>query len=160
MERRQETQGAAGAIALFGALIFIGLVACYAAVSDYAQARASRDWPAVDGHVLSGGDSVRYAWFAEGRSHSGARVRYWTATFNPSGAAYQPGAKVKVFVSPDDGAVAVLEPGGSPILFALVLGFGGFLVFIGLAGVIRLTMRLDGLTQPRRRRASDYAPAE
>lgn len=160
MDRRQDVQGAAGALALFGAIVFTGMIACYAAVSDYAQARASRDWPAVDGHVLSGGDAVRYAWFADERSHTGERVRYWTNSFNPSGVAYRPGAKTKVFVSPDDGAVAVLEPGGSPIVFALVLGFGGFLVFIGLAGVIRLTMKIDGLTAPRRRRASDYAPAE
>lgn len=147
-------------MALFGALVFTGMITCYAAVSDYAQARASRNWPVVEGSVLSGGGVVRYAWFADGRSHTGERVRYWTNAFNPSGAAYLPGAKTKVFVSPDDGAVGVLEPGGSPILFALVLGFGGFLVFIGLAGVIRLTMKLDGLTAPRRRRASDLAPAE
>ncbi len=159
MERRQ-VEGAAGAIVLFGVLIFAGLVAAYAAVSDYSQARASRDWPVVDGAVLSSEKGVRYAWFAEGRSHTGERVRYWTSALSPRGAAYAPGQKVKVFISPDDGAVAVLEPGGSPYLFALVLGFGGFLVFIGLAGVIRLTMKLDGLAPPRRRRASDYAPAE
>jgi hypothetical protein len=160
MDRRQQAEGAAGALVLFGALIFSGLIACYAAVADYAQARASRDWPSVEGTVLSGGDTVRYAWFADGRSHTGERVRYWTNALDPSGVAYQPGAKTKVFISPDDGAVAVLEPGGSPIVFALVLGFGGFLVFIGLAGVIRLVMKIDGLVPPRRRRASDYAPAE
>lgn len=159
MERRQ-VEGAAGAIVLFGVLIFVGLVAVYAAVSDYSQARASRDWPVVDGAVLSSHDGVRYAWFADGRSHTGKRVRYWTSAFSPSGASYAPGEKVKVFVSPENGAVGVLEPGGSPYLFALVLGFGGFLVFIGLAGVIRLTMKLDGLAAPRRRRASDFAPAE
>ncbi|HBS36513.1 MAG TPA: hypothetical protein DEA50_15780 [Parvularcula sp.] len=159
MERRQ-VEGAAGAIVLFGVLIFTGLIAAYAAVADYAQARASSDWPVVDGSVLSGDGGVRYAWFAEGRSHAGTRVRYWTAALSPSGADYAPGDKVKVFVSPDDGAIGVLEPGGSPYLFALVLGFGGFLVFIGLAGVIRLTMKLDGLSAPRRRRASDFAPAE
>ncbi len=160
MDRRREFEGAAGALVLFGALIFSGMLASYAAVSDYALARASRDWPAIDGNILSGGEGVRYAWFAEGRSHTGERVRFWTNAFNPSGAAYRPGADIKVFVSPDDGAKAVLEPGGSPIVFALVLGFGGFLVFIGLAGVIRLAMKLDGLAPPRQRRASDFAPAE
>jgi hypothetical protein len=160
MERRQDVQGAGGALALFGLLIFGGMIACYAAVSDYAQARASRDWPVVEGNVLSEEDSVRYAWFAEGRPHTGERVRYWTNAFNPSGAVYQPGEKARVFVSPDNGAVAVLEPGGSPIVFALVLGFGGFLVFIGLAGVIRLVMKIDGLAPPRQRRATDFAPAE
>ena len=160
MDRRQELQGTAGALVLFGLLIFAGLIAAYAAVSDYAQARASRNWPVVEGHVLSGGDKVRYAWFADRRPHQGARVRYWSNSFNPSGAAYLPGEKVKIFVSPDDGAIATLEPGGSPVLFALVLGFGGFLVFIGLAGVIRLVMKIDGLGPPRRRRATDFAPAE
>jgi hypothetical protein len=160
MERRREVEGAAGALALFGALIFCGLVGAYAAVADYSQARASRDWPVVEGSVLSGDDKVRYAWFADGRSHTGTRVRYWTNAFNPSGVAYQPGAKTNVFVSPNDGAVAVLEPGGSPMLFALVLGFSGFLVFIGLAGVIRLAMKIDGLAPPRQRRATDFAPAE
>lgn len=160
MERRQQVEGAAGALALFGVLIFCGLLAVYASVADYSQARASRDWPTVEGILLSGGDSVRYAWFADGRSHTGERVRFWTSAFEASGVAYQPGAKTKVHVSPDDGAVAVLEPGGSPILFALVLGLGGFLVFVGLAGVIRLAMKIDGLAPPRQRRATDFAPAE
>lgn len=160
MERRRQVDGAAGALIIFGVIIFSGALAAYAAVADYAPARASRDWPVVEGAVLSSEKGVRYAWFADGRPHTGERVRYWTAAFNPAGAVYEPGDKVKVFVSPDNGAVAVLEPGGSPILFALVLGFGGFLVFIGLAGVIRLAMRLDGLTPSRRRRASDFAPAE
>ncbi|MFN3958607.1 MAG: DUF3592 domain-containing protein [Parvularculaceae bacterium] len=160
MERRRQVDGAAGALIIFGVIIFSGALAAYAAVADYAQARASRDWPVVEGAVLSSEKGVRYAWFADGRPHTGERVRYWTAAFNPAGAVYAPGEKVKVFVSPENGAVAVLEPGGSPILFALVLGFGGFLVFIGLAGVIRLAMRLDGLAPSRRRRASDFAPAE
>jgi hypothetical protein len=160
MERRRQVEGTAGALVIFGVLIFCGALAAYAAVADYAQARASRDWPVVEGAVLSGDDGVRYSWFADGRSHTGERVRFWTASFNPSGVAYLPGARVKVFVSPENGAVAVLEPGGSPMLFALVLGFGAFFVFIGLAGVIRLAMKLDGLTPSRRRRASDYAPAE
>jgi len=160
MERRREFEGAAGALVLFGALIFFGMAASYAAVADYAQARASRDWPVVEGNVLSDGEGVRYAWFAGGRSHTGERVRFWTNAFNPGGVSYRPGADVQVFVSPDNGAIAVLEPGGSPVLFALVLAFGGFLVFIGLAGVIRLAMKLDGLAAPRRRRANDFAPAE
>ncbi len=160
MERRRQVDGAAGALVIFGVIIFSGALAAYAAVADYAQARASRDWLVVEGTVLSSETGVRYTWFAEGRPHTGERVRYWTAALRPSGAVYAPGERVKVFVSPEDGAVGVLEPGGSPIFFALVLCFGGFLVFIGLAGVIRLAMKLDGLTPARRRRASDLAPAE
>lgn len=160
MERRRQVEGTAGALVIFSVLIFFGALAAYAAVADYAQARASRDWPAVEGVVLTGDKGVRYAWFADGRPQRGERVRFWTAAFNERGAAYAPGDKVTVHVSPEDGAVGVLEPGGSPVLFAMVLAFGGFLVFIGLAGVIRLAMKLDGLTPSRRRRASDYAPAE
>jgi hypothetical protein len=160
MERRRQVEGTAGALVIFGVLIFCGALAAYAAVADYAQARASRDWPTVEGTILTSDSGVRYTWYADGRPRTGTRVRYWTSALSPSGVAYAPGDNVRVFVSPDNGAVGVLEPGGSPILFALVLGFGGFLVFIGLAGVIRLAMKLDGLTPSRRRRASDYAPAE
>lgn len=160
MERRRQVEGTTGALVIFGVLVFCGALAAYAAVADYAEARASRNWPTVEGTVLTSDSGVRYAWYADGRPRTGSRVRYWTSVFRPSGIAYAPGDKVRVFVSPENGAVGVLEPGGSPVLFALVVALGGFLVFIGLAGVIRLAMKLDGLTPSRRRRASDYAPAE
>ena len=148
MAGREDIKGALGAFILFGLVVASGVLAAYAAVEDYAQARASLSWPAVDGIVLSrgkDGDVVRYAWFDGEESHSGERITFWTGAVFDKGAVYEQGKPVKVRVSPDDGSLAVLEPGGSSVVFAVVLGFGGLLVFIGLAGIIRLTMLLDGL---------------
>lgn len=152
MDSRDEFKGALGAFILFGVVAAAGVVAAYAAVEDFARARASLHWPAVEGVVLSreqGDKSVRYAWFDGSESHTGERVRFWTRMLQPSGATYEPGSKIKVRVSPDDGALAVLEPGGSAVVFTVVLGFGAFLVFIGLAGIVRLTMLIDGLSAAR-----------
>jgi hypothetical protein len=162
MDARDDLKGALGAFILFGAVAAIGVVTAYAAVEDYARARASLGWPTVEGVVLSNesGDDVRYAWFDGEASHTGERIRFWTGALHRSGEVYAPGRRVAVRVSPDDGSIAVIEPGGSPVLFLIVLAFGGFLVFLGLAGVIRLTMLLDGLAP----RAADpdfgFAPAE
>ncbi|HNR77989.1 MAG TPA: DUF3592 domain-containing protein [Parvularculaceae bacterium] len=148
MSGREELKGTLGAFILFGIVVMCGVLAAYAAVEDYARARASLSWPAVDGVVLSRGKAdgeVRYAWFDGADSHTGGRVRFWTGAVFDTGAVYQPGKPIKVHVSPDDGSLAVLEPGGSGVLFAVVLGFGAFLVFVGLAGIIRLTMLMDGL---------------
>jgi hypothetical protein len=146
---RDEMRGAVGAFILFAAVTAAGVFTVYAAVEDFARARASRGWPETQGVILSRAaddDHVRYAWFDGEQSHTGERVRYWTRAFHPSGAAYEPGKPVKVRYSPEDGSVAVLEPGGSAAVFAIALSFGALLVFIGLAGIVRLTMMLDGLT--------------
>jgi len=163
MDGREDLKGALGAFILFAAVAAAGVIAAYAAVEDYARARASRSWPSVEGVVLSAGADagrVRYAWFDGTHSHTGERVRFWTGALVESGTVYEAGTTVKVHVSPDDGALAVLEPGGSAVMFAVVLGFGAFLVFIGLAGVIRLTMLIDGLSAPSRERELELAPAE
>ena len=149
MDQRDRVKGALGAFILFGAIAAAGFVAGFAAVEDYARARASRNWPVVEGVVLSKsekGDAIRYAWFDGVEGHTGARVRFWTRILYPSGATYEPGDAVKVRYSPDNGALAVLEPGGSAMIFAVVLGAGALLVFTGFAGIIRLTMILDGLS--------------
>lgn len=148
MSGREELKGTLGAFILFGLVVMSGVLAAYAAVEDYARARASLSWSIVDGVVLSREKTdgeVRYAWFDGAKSHTGGRVRFWTGAPFDRGAVYEPGKAIKVYVSPDDGSLAVLEPGGSGVLFAAVLGFGAFLVFVGLAGIIRLTMLLDGL---------------
>jgi hypothetical protein len=162
MDTRDELRGALGAFILFGSVAACGVVAAYAAVEDYARARASLGWPTVEGVVLSNeqGDGVRYAWFDGEASHTGERVRFWTGALHQSGEVYDPGRRIDVHLSPDDGAVAVVEPGGSAVIFLIALAFGGFLVFLGLAGVIRLTMLLDGLSTSRRGRDFGYAPAE
>jgi len=148
MSGREELKGTLGAFILFGLVVLSGVFAAYAAVEDYARARASLSWRAVDGVILSrekDDSEVRYAWFDGADSHTGERVRFWTGAALDNGTVYEPGKPIKVYVSSDDGSLAVLEPGGSSVLFAAVLGFGAFLVFIGLAGIIRLTMLLDGL---------------
>lgn len=161
--QRQDLKGVLGAFILFGAVASAGFLAAYAAVEDYARARASLGWPPIMGVILSHDQEageVRYAWFDGEQSHVGERVRFWTGALQASGAVYEPGAQVKLHVSPEDGGLAVIEPGGSSSLFAIVLGFGAFLVFIGLAGVIRLAMLVDGLVPSRPDRDLEFAPAE
>lgn len=163
MDSRDDLKGALGAFVLFGVVAAAGVLAAYAAVEDYARARASQSWPVVEGVVLSrskDANDVRYAWFDGAQSHTGERIRFWTGAAHAKGEVYQPGAAVKVRVSPEDGALAVIEPGGSPVIFAVVLAFGAFLVFIGLAGIIRLTMLIDGLAPAPRARDFEFAPAE
>lgn len=148
MDGRDELRGALGAFILFGAVAGAGVLTAYAAVEDYARARASRSWPVVEGVILSPVDSaetVRYAWFDGDEGHTGERVRFWTRALFPSGGVFEPGKAVDLRVSPEDGSLAVIEPGGSAVIFSVVLAFGAFLVFIGLAGIIRLTMMIDGL---------------
>ncbi len=162
MDHRDDLKGALGAFILFGLVAAFGVVAAYAAVEDYARARASLNWPTVTGVVLSNdqGGAIRYAWFDGAQSHTGERVRFWTGALHPSGEVYEPGKRIDVRVSPEHGAIAVVEPGGSAVLFLIVLAFGGFLVFLGLAGVIRLTMLLDGLAPRAADPDFEFAPAE
>ncbi len=148
MDQRDDLKGALGAFILFGIVAAAGVLVVFAAVEDYSRARASRVWPTVEGVILSHAkekDVVRYAWFDGEEGHTGERIRFWTRALYPSGVKYEPGKAVKVRYSPDDGSLAVLEPGGSAVIFSVALGFGAFLVFIGLAGIVRLTMMLDGL---------------
>lgn len=149
MDHRENIKGALGAFLLFGLVAAAGTTIVFAAVEDFAGARASLGWPAVEGVILSRAEDdhvVRYAWFDGEASHTGERIRFWTQSLHPSGLAYAPGDRVEVRYSPENGGKAVLEPGGSPALFAAALGFGAILVFVGLAGIVRLTMMVDGLS--------------
>jgi hypothetical protein len=149
MAHDHDWKGTLGAFVLFGALVLTGVLAAYAAVEDYTNARASLRWPSVEGVVLSqpsNQDGLRYAWFDGSTSHTGERVRFRSAALRDSGVVYEPGRKITVYLSPENGALAVLEPGGSAGLFAVTLAFGALLVFVGLAGIIRLAMLVDGLS--------------
>lgn len=162
MAHDHDWKGTLGAFLLFGALVLTGALAAYAAVEDYTYARASLRWRTVEGVVLSpasNGEELRYAWFDGAVSHTGDRARFRSAVLRETGVVYRPGDKVKVYVSPENGALAVLEPGGSAALFAVTLGFGAMLIFVGLAGVIRLTMMVDGLAPGPREAAYDGAAA-
>lgn len=162
MAYEHDWKGTLGAFLLFGALVLTGSLAAYAAVEDYTYARASLSWGTVEGVVLSPasrGEDLRYAWFDGAVSHTGERVRFRSAALRDTGVVYRPGDKVKVYVSTENGALAVLEPGGSAGLFAITLGFGAMLIFVGLAGVIRLAMMVDGLAPDRAESPYDAAPA-
>jgi hypothetical protein len=159
MDQDGDWKGTLGALALFGAITLGGVFISFTAVEDFGRARLSSSWRVVEGVVLSADSSgaVRYSWFDGASNHIGERVRFRAAAFRASGKVYAPGETVPVYVSPEDGRVAVLEPGGSAALFSAALGAGALMIFIGLAGLIRLTMMIDGLRPAPR---TDYVPAE
>lgn len=132
------------AFAILGALgLWIGGVA----VEDFARARDSRTWPAIEGVVLSkdGEDSndIRYAYVAGGHGHESRRVRFLTGlVFKAPTAQLRPGESVTVYVNPDAPDVAVLRQGGSGLVFAGAAVVAAALVFFGLGGVIRTVMNM------------------
>jgi hypothetical protein len=127
------------ALAFFALLAGIGVFLGGYAVRDFAHARASMLWPRIEGVVLSDeGARFRYAYVADGKTHESHRIRFFTAhiaqkKFERPAA----GGKVTVRVSPADSQLAVIQPGGSGAIFALVAAFAGVLVFMGLGGLIR-----------------------
>ena len=136
-----------GAACLFGAVAIIGALAAYAAVLDFAHARASGRWPQTDGVILSAprGDenALRYAYIVDGRSYEGSRLAFLTRGRIGSPPPRTPGARIRVYVSPTDPATAVLVPGGSGRRFAIWLALGGAVVFVGVAGLTRAMMAFD-----------------
>lgn len=140
------------AIALFSALTVLGIVIGGLGVHDFARARASLVWPVSEGVVLSekaGEPGLRYAYSFNGRNYESRRVRFFTAAFGkaPPIAAQEPGDRVGVSVDPSDPAVAVLAPGGSGVVFAIVAAVAGVLVFVGLGGLIRTIAEAASLEQ-------------
>ncbi|MEX0644778.1 MAG: DUF3592 domain-containing protein [Parvularculaceae bacterium] len=131
------------ALTFFVLLTAFGLFLGGLAVQDFAQARASLVWPTTEGVVLSrngkvGAPPMRYAYVAGGRTFESSRVRFITANFlAPKSTAPAPGETVIVRFSREDARLAVLQPGGSGGVFALILGLAGVLVFVGLAGLLR-----------------------
>lgn len=109
------------------------------AVQDFADARASVSWPRTEGVVLSArGGAFRYAYVADGKSRESRRARF--ATANRFAGAFErpaPGQSVTVRYNPARPDDAVLQPGGSGGVFALMVGLSGVLLFIGLGGLIR-----------------------
>ena len=136
----------------FGALCALGAIVSFLAVTDYANARASREWPTVTGVVLSprhAGD-LRYAYFSEGRSIEGRRRAFVTRGGWRGASLPEPGTEVAVRVKPGEPAVAVLAPGGQPQLFAALITAGGLFVFVGLAGFVRAMAVMDLAEEGRR----------
>ena len=129
-------------LAAFLAIFIAGAVAVSVAVDDYRSARASVEWPLVEGVVLSVDERrIRYAYFSDGETHRSAKRRHFAAmTFNesrPDAPEYRVGDAIEIYVSPKNSASSVLEPGGSPVAFAVFAAIGGLLAFVGGGGFAR-----------------------
>jgi hypothetical protein len=125
----------------FTALAVLGIAGGGFFVHDYARARSSVSWPAVDGIVLSQLEEehakVRYVYSIDGRSYESTRERVFLSRFLNSGRGeYRPGESVTVFVNPQDHTYAVLKPGGAGATFIICSILSGFAVFFGIGGVI------------------------
>jgi hypothetical protein len=130
------------ALCLFALLSAVGLWIGAAAVKDFALARDSRTWPAVEGVVLSkdsaDSNDIRYAYVAGGRGHESRRVRFLTGLLAKAPTAHlRPGESLTVYVHPERPDIAVLKQGGSGALFGAAASLAAALVFLGLGGVIR-----------------------
>lgn len=128
-------------LVFFTALAIVGVVFGGFVVHDYAKARASAAWPAVEGVVLSRleGDSarVRYAYSYQGRSYEARRVRVFTARFlKPAIKEFVPGETVRVYVNPKEPTFSVLQTGGAGLAFVLFSILAGACVFFGVGGVV------------------------
>ncbi len=138
---------------LFTAMAVLGVAGGGFFVHDYARARASLNWPAVDGIVLSQlegeGGQARYVYSFAGRSYESTREKNFMAQFMKTGKAdYRPGESVTVYVNPDDHAYSVLYPGGASAAFVLLSLLSGGAVFFGVGGVVWALSRAgeDALT--------------
>lgn len=151
-ERRPHRGHMVFAAGLFLLLTVLGAIISYNAVSDFAAARASGNWRQVDGVVLSPdrgrgllnfGPPVRYAYLVDGKRHESHRIAFRTRGVIGTPPSTLPGSTVTVHVSPDNPARAVLVPGGSGRRFAIWFAAGGFVIFVGFAGLIRAMMAID-----------------
>ncbi len=149
------------ALTAFAAIGAAGLWLGALAVEDFAQARDSLTWPAVDGVVLSkdseNSNDIRYAYVAGGHGHESRRVRFLTGlVYEAPTAQLRPGESVTVYVNPDAPDVAVLKQGGHGLVFGAAVALAAALIFFGLGGVIRtLTIMLrrsvQGPAEPAQR---------
>lgn len=125
----------------FTALAVFGVAGGGFFVHDYARARASASWPAVEGIVLSQLEEekarVRYVYSIGGRSYESTRERVFLAGFFRIAAReYRPGESVTVYVNPQDHSYAVLEPSSAGTAFILCSLLSGLAVFFGVGGVL------------------------
>lgn len=130
---------------VFVALTAVGILLVGLTVRDFARARASFSWPTVSGVVLSdpewSAESPRYAYVVAGQTHESRRVGFFRPPF--SGGDYgrlQPGDPVTLHVDPDNPSVAVIEPGGSGLVFLVLSLIAALFVFIGAGGALRTLM--------------------
>lgn len=148
------------AIALFSALTVIGVTVGGLVVDDFARARASLGWPAVEAVVLSDAadrPGLRYVYSYDGRSYESRRKSFFTGRFSARRIAGQaPGDIVAASVNPADPRMATLTAGGSVPVFAAIVAGAGVLMFVGLGGLVRTVTEAARLE----RQAGDVACQE
>lgn len=132
----------------FVALAAAGIILIVVTVQDFARARASFSWPAVEAVILSASEgesqAPRYAYVVDGERHTSRRIGFFRLPF--AGRVYDdvaPGMAVTVYVDPEKPSVAVLKPGGSSLIFLLMSLIAAVLVFVGVGGSIRTLMNAD-----------------
>jgi uncharacterized protein DUF3592 len=120
-------------------LTLFGGVTLIVSVRDLVRAAKSEAWPSVVGHVLKSevlppaghyardyGAMVEFRYTVGEREYTGDRIQFlWIdgsrAKAESTIARYPAGSKVEVRVSPQDPALAVLEPGMRRYAYASVL---------------------------------------
>lgn len=141
-------------------VLVIGALASYVGLANTLEARASRNWPSVEGAILrssvereltraSGGSAagslwrpvVAYEYAVGGTRYEGDRVAFGeyatgeAADAEAVAARYPAGASVQIHYDPEVPGQAVLEPGtaGLPWFF---LGLGAVFLAVGLLLVV------------------------
>ncbi len=129
-------------VQFFGCVsVTVGVVALVGGIGGLGRAIRSRFWPFVDGVITAStvvkepiGDdeviraSIRYTYAVLGQSHSGGLVRFVNlGTSDAAGvvARYPVGSVVRVFYSPSNAGLSVLEPGANWFQ-SLILPYGVF----------------------------------
>lgn len=125
----------------FTALAVFGVAGGGFFVHDYARARASLGWPAVDGIVLSRleGESapLRYVYSYDGRSYESTRTRNFMGWFMATpDTDLRPGESVAVYVNPETPSYSVIYPGGAGAAFVILSLLAGCAIFFGVGGVV------------------------
>ena len=126
---------------VFTARAVLGVAGGGFVVRDYARARASLAWPAVDGVVLSRlegeGARLRYVYSFDGRSYESSRMRNFMGLFLPAQRTeFRPGESVVVYIDPEEHAYSVLYPGGAGAAFVILSLMCGAAIFFGVGGVV------------------------
>ncbi len=145
---------------LFGLILAaVGIGVCGFGYVTLTKAKASADWPSIQGTVTSSDVETRretkgtgskartkikytpvvhYSYEVDGREHAASRISFGGFTSNSSGSAhrvvnrYPVGAEVAIYYDPGDPGTAVLEPGASWTIY-LLFPFGGVFALVGVA---------------------------
>lgn len=129
----------------FVALAGAGIVLIIMTVQDFARARSSFTWPEASAVVLSDPEHnsarPRYVYVVGGETYESRRIGFFRLPI-PGGkhAQLAPGDNVTIYVDPDNPSIAVLQPGGSSLVFLLMSLAAAVLVFFGAGGAIRTLM--------------------